>query len=186
MQTICMIQKIICFNVFIQICSFPPIMSNLTTKHRPTEQNGHQQTFWTQIILLSEDIVNVRAYDLSQQDWTLSPPVITWFLLIELFPPLSLSEVGWWRNSGEMFGQAGGRREVCEDWGELRWEGFEVRKICPDWNTKDFLVLLSAFLLQLWFGLYMASDSSSAKSCCTSWLLIPDNRIESFVPQDES
>ena len=112
-----MIQKIICFNLFIQICSFPPIMSNLTTKHRPTEQNGHQQTFWTQIVLLSEDIVNVRAYDLSQQDWTLSPPVITWFLLIELFPPLSLSEVGWWRNSGEMFGQAGGRRGV---WG-LRW-----------------------------------------------------------------
>jgi len=31
-------------------------------------------------------------------------------------------------------------------------------------NTKDFLVLLSTFLVQLWFRFYLASDSSAVQA----------------------
>ena len=58
------------FNVFIHICSFSPIISNLATKRCPAEQNANQQTIWTPIILLSEHIGKMRIHDLSWKDWT--------------------------------------------------------------------------------------------------------------------
>ena len=47
----------LCFDP--DLVTFPPIISNLTTKLRTTEQNAHQQIFWTPIILLAENIVKI-------------------------------------------------------------------------------------------------------------------------------